>query len=212
MVCLSFTVEVPNHPAAWLVLPHFYHHSAKTCKTRNNPTDGNAIQLNDFNDNPSRPATDEECCFWNCSIRADGRFDARESLPEQVAAWLRETASQLQDAAERIASIEDDRDLALMRRYLDLIKIMPLRSISSDRQLHEAQKMVDSLLARDLDFGEEQYLDALTDLIEKYESDACDFGDATCAQVLAFLIEDRGLAKKLGVFFGIAPSVFVDCE
>ena len=69
-------------------------------------------------ENPSRPATDEECCFWNCSVRADGRFDARERLPEQVAAWLRETASRLQDAAESIASIEDDRDLELMRRYV----------------------------------------------------------------------------------------------
>lgn len=69
-------------------------------------------------DKPSRPATDAECCFWNCSIGVDGRFDAREALPEQVAAWLRETASELMDAAERIANIEDDRDLALMRRYV----------------------------------------------------------------------------------------------
>ena len=126
--------------------------------------------------------------------------------------------------------------------YFALIKVMPLRSIATARQLAEAQKMIDSLLARELDAGESEYLDALTDLVEKYESDTCDFGDATCAQVLAFLIDDRGLtqqkvsagagvskstvselvhgkrtatvelAKKLGVFFGIAPSVFIDCE
>lgn len=126
--------------------------------------------------------------------------------------------------------------------YFALIKVMPLRSIATARQLAEAQKMIDSLLARELDSGEEEYLDALTDLVEKYESDNCDFGDATCAQVLAFLIDDRGLsqqkvsagagvskstiselvhgkrtatvelAKKLGMFFDIAPSVFIDCE
>jgi HTH-type transcriptional regulator/antitoxin HigA len=126
--------------------------------------------------------------------------------------------------------------------YLALIREMPLRSITTARQLAAAQTMINRLLARKLDAGEEDYLGALTDLVEKYESDSCDFGSATCAQLLAFLIEDRGLtrqklsdgagiskstisellngrraatvelAKKLGIFFGIAPSVFIDCK
>lgn len=126
--------------------------------------------------------------------------------------------------------------------YLDLIREMPLRSIVNDRQLAAAQKMVDRLSARHLATGEEDYLDALTDLIETYESDAFDFGDATCAQVLTFLIEDRGLtqrkvaegsgiskstiselvhgkrtvtvelAKKLGVYFAVPPSIFIAWE
>ena len=60
----------------------------------------------------SRAATDDECHQWDCSVVADGRFDVRQPLPGQVAAWLREVAGQLQDAAERIAAIDcqDDDD------------------------------------------------------------------------------------------------------
>ena len=64
----------------------------------------------------SRAATDDECHQWDCSVVADGRFDVRQPLPGQVAAWLREVAGQLQDAAERIAAIEDDRDAAVCQR------------------------------------------------------------------------------------------------
>ena len=126
--------------------------------------------------------------------------------------------------------------------YLELIREMPLKSIANDRQLKSAQKMISSLLSRNLDSGAEDYLDALTDLVEKYESDFHDFGTATAPQVLAFLMQDRGLnqsqiasgaeipksiiseilngnrsvtidvAKKLGLFFAIAPSIFIDCS
>lgn len=125
--------------------------------------------------------------------------------------------------------------------YFELVKRMPLKSIRNDRQLNEAQRMITSLLSREMDKGTEEYLDALTDLVEKYESDHHDFGHATAAQLIAFLIEERGstqaqvaastgipkstiseiisgkrsvaieVAKKLGLHFGIAPSVFIDC-
>lgn len=56
--------------------------------------------------------------FWKCHLTLHEEYDVRHPLPEQVAARLRETASQLPDAAERIAAIEDDRILVLMRRYV----------------------------------------------------------------------------------------------
>jgi HTH-type transcriptional regulator / antitoxin HigA len=126
--------------------------------------------------------------------------------------------------------------------YLELIREMPLKSIINDRHLKSAQKMISSLLSRKLDSGAEDYLGALTDLVEKYESDFHDFGTATASQVLKFLMQDRDLnqsqvasgaeipksmisevlngkrsvtidvAKKLGLFFAIAPSIFIDCS
>src|SRR5262245_28441399 len=50
--------------------------------------------------------------------------------------------------------------------YLELVQAFPLASIKSDRQLEEASKVMDRLLAGgDLDDGEEMYLEALSDLV-----------------------------------------------
>src|SRR5262245_61060958 len=56
--------------------------------------------------------------------------------------------------------------------YLELVMAFPLASIKSDEQLQEAQKVMDQLLARNLDDGEEMYLDALSDLAAAYEDGA----------------------------------------
>ncbi|MBS0206280.1 MAG: hypothetical protein JSS49_25585 [Planctomycetes bacterium] len=56
-------------------------------------------------------STDAECCLWRADVRLCEEFDVRHPLPEQIAAWLREQASQLIDAAERIGGLDDLRDL-----------------------------------------------------------------------------------------------------
>jgi hypothetical protein len=54
--------------------------------------------------------------------------------------------------------------------YMELVLDFPLASIKSDEHLAEAQRVMDSLLARGtLDTGEETYLDALSDLVGSYE-------------------------------------------
>jgi HTH-type transcriptional regulator / antitoxin HigA len=56
--------------------------------------------------------------------------------------------------------------------YLKLVTAFPLASIKSDEQLQEAQRVMDQLLAqRELEGGEELYLDALSDLVAAYEDE-----------------------------------------
>lgn len=88
--------------------------------------------------------------------------------------------------------------------YLKLIRAFPLRSIRTDAELVAAQLVLDDLLRRELDEGGQDYLDALTDLIEKYESEAHPMPDASEADVLQLLMGAGGfsqsqLAEKVGI-------------
>ncbi|MGA2033455.1 MAG: helix-turn-helix domain-containing protein [Thermoguttaceae bacterium] len=57
--------------------------------------------------------------------------------------------------------------------YLELVARFPLRPIRSDEELEGAVRMVDSLLdRRNLAPEEEDYLEVLGDLIERYEDEA----------------------------------------
>src|SRR6516164_6567383 len=54
--------------------------------------------------------------------------------------------------------------------YFALVRRFPLRSIESDAELERARTILNELLDREsLDRGEDDYLDILGDLIEKYE-------------------------------------------
>jgi HTH-type transcriptional regulator / antitoxin HigA len=54
--------------------------------------------------------------------------------------------------------------------YLELVQRFPLKHLRSDRELAAAIEMLKSLLIRgDLVAGEQDYLDVLTDLVERYE-------------------------------------------
>lgn len=80
--------------------------------------------------------------------------------------------------------------------YLELILIHPLRAIHTDEELNEAISVVDKLLDRsDLSDGGREYLEALTQLIEKYQDSNPCIGDATDAEVLAHLIEAKGVKQ-----------------
>jgi HTH-type transcriptional regulator/antitoxin HigA len=80
--------------------------------------------------------------------------------------------------------------------YLELVMGFPLASIRSDEQLHEAQKVMDRVLARGkLDAGEEMYLDALSDLVAAYEDEHYAIEPASDADMLRHLMEAKGVTQ-----------------
>ena len=88
--------------------------------------------------------------------------------------------------------------------YLDRIKEFRLTSIRDDEHLAEARKVLNRLIMADLDQGSQVYLDALTDLVEKYEDDNVSIPDAPAQEVLRLLMESNKLsqnklAKKVGM-------------
>jgi HTH-type transcriptional regulator/antitoxin HigA len=88
--------------------------------------------------------------------------------------------------------------------YLKLVRKFPLRSIRTEQELDAAQAVLDELLRQQLDEGGEEYLAALTDLIELYEDKAHPIPDASEADVLRMLMESNGLtqaalARKTGI-------------
>ncbi|HET6879985.1 MAG TPA: helix-turn-helix domain-containing protein [Pirellulales bacterium] len=92
--------------------------------------------------------------------------------------------------------------------YLGLVATLPLRPIRSDRELDRATKMIDSLLERPkLTKAEQDYLDVLTDLVEKYEAEAYPAQPASDAEMLAHLLDARGMSQtELATKVGIAGS------
>ena len=91
--------------------------------------------------------------------------------------------------------------------YFELVRQFPLIHIRDDRHLRAAQKVVDQLLEQDLDPGAEEYLYALTDLVETYEEEHERFADVSEAEVLRELMRSNGLSQpKLANEVGIAQS------
>jgi HTH-type transcriptional regulator / antitoxin HigA len=94
--------------------------------------------------------------------------------------------------------------------YLDLIRRLPLFPITSQAQLREAFKIIDELAMKGtvpggLSYGEEAYLDVLSDLVEKYErvNNVMPLDDVTPRQVLKHLLEANDLsASDLGRLLG----------
>jgi len=76
--------------------------------------------------------------------------------------------------------------------YFQLVRRFPLRPIRSERELDEATRVIDELIADERRSpGADDYLDVLSDLVEKYESEHHRIPDASPVEVLQFLIEDR---------------------
>ncbi len=92
--------------------------------------------------------------------------------------------------------------------YLALIRRFPLRPIRSDEELDRAIAIVDELLDRDsLAAEEEDYLDVLGDLVEKYETENHPLPDVSDADMLRHLIEARGQSQaQVATGAGIAGS------
>jgi HTH-type transcriptional regulator/antitoxin HigA len=85
---------------------------------------------------------------------------------------------------------------AALDSYLKLVTAFPLASIRSEEQLHEAQKVMDQLLAGGaLSGGEEMYLDALSDLVATYEDAHHAIEPASDADMLRHLMHAKGLTQ-----------------
>src|SRR5947209_17865795 len=89
--------------------------------------------------------------------------------------------------------------------YFELVQQFPLVRVRGDAHLAEAQEMIDYLLGRNLDEGEQQYLDVLTDLVEAYEDEHHPIPDAPEADVLRVLLQANNLNQvKLAKLVGMA--------
>ncbi len=91
--------------------------------------------------------------------------------------------------------------------YFALVEQFPLTHIRDDEHLEQAQEMLDRLLQEELDEGSQEYLDALTDLVETYEDNHQPIPDASEADVLRELMRSNGLSQmKLAKTAGISQS------
>jgi HTH-type transcriptional regulator/antitoxin HigA len=120
-----------------------------------------------------------------------------------------------------------------------LIQLFPLRPIRSAKELDSAVEMIDSLLdAGTLDAGSQDYLEVLSDLVEKFEDEHEPMPAVTDAEMLRHLLDAKGTTQakaakeagiaestisevlagnrrltrthisKLASYFGVAPTVF----
>ncbi len=91
--------------------------------------------------------------------------------------------------------------------YFELVKQFPLIHIRDDKHLVVAQEMIDRMLEERLDQGAQEYLDALTDLVESYEHRHVLIPDASEADVLRELMGSNKLSQtKLAKRVGISQS------
>ena len=80
--------------------------------------------------------------------------------------------------------------------YLELIQRFPLRPIRTEKELDRAIAMVDELIDRDnLQKGEKDYLDVLSDLMERYETEQHPIEPVSDAVILAHLIEAKEITQ-----------------
>jgi HTH-type transcriptional regulator/antitoxin HigA len=93
--------------------------------------------------------------------------------------------------------------------YMDLIRQFPLRPIRSDEELDAATEVLDSLLDRfnELTPEEHDYLDVLTDQVERYETETIPTQPLPDKVVLRQLIDAKGVSQaEVAAATGIAVS------
>jgi HTH-type transcriptional regulator/antitoxin HigA len=92
-------------------------------------------------------------------------------------------------------------------RYFKLVREFPLTRIRDDAHLDRAEAVIHRMLEQDLDEGAQDYLDVLTDLVERYEDENVPIREASEADVLRLLMESNGLTQaQLSKEVGIAQS------
>ncbi|HEU4784262.1 MAG TPA: helix-turn-helix domain-containing protein [Ktedonobacterales bacterium] len=81
-------------------------------------------------------------------------------------------------------------------QYLTLVRAFPLVSIHNDAHLDEAIMVIDKLLdIPERSIAEEEYLQALTDLVEVYEDVHVVIPTVSGLDALRFLMEENGLTQ-----------------
>src|SRR5438270_4359309 len=93
-------------------------------------------------------------------------------------------------------------------RYLQLVRQFPLRPLRTGADLNAAVVVIDFLLdCPSLTAPERDYLDVLSDLVEAYEDESIPMRPVGDAELLRFLIEQKGVTQaKLASEAGIAES------
>lgn len=90
-------------------------------------------------------------------------------------------------------------------RYLELVRRFPLRPLRTDADLGAAVAVIDALVDQDqLSDPEQDYLDVLSELVKTYEDATVPMKPVSDADVLRFLIEQKGVtqvetAKQAGI-------------
>jgi HTH-type transcriptional regulator / antitoxin HigA len=80
--------------------------------------------------------------------------------------------------------------------YLALVRAFPLRPIGSSVELDRAIGMIDSLISRPvLDPGEDDYLDVLSDLVHRYETEHDPIAPVSDAEMVRFLLESNDMTQ-----------------
>ena len=124
--------------------------------------------------------------------------------------------------------------------YNELIEIFELRPIKDDQELDQAIKIVDKLTnLATYNIDEQDYLDILSDIVEKYEKEKHPIAPVSDIEMFRHLLESKGITQlktsketgicistisailagrrrmnrdhmvKLGKFFKVDPSVFI---
>jgi len=95
-----------------------------------------------------------------------------------------------------------------MSQYLNLIERFPLRPLGTEADLEQALAVMDELIDRPgLSRAEEDYLRVLTGLIAQYEQKAYPPERVSDAEMLRFLIEQKGVTQNaVAAATGIAES------
>lgn len=94
------------------------------------------------------------------------------------------------------------------KRYMELVSRFPLRPIRSERDLDEATSIANGLaVQKRLTRSEQDYLDVLSDLIEKYEEEHHPIEPLSDGEALSALIESRGITQaRLAREAGLSSS------
>ncbi|HLW66468.1 MAG TPA: helix-turn-helix domain-containing protein, partial [Gemmataceae bacterium] len=79
--------------------------------------------------------------------------------------------------------------------YFAWVARHPLTSIRSEAELDAAQTVLDEMLQKDLDHGEQAYLEALSDLVIVYEREHHSIPELPPHELLAQLLLDRGMSQ-----------------
>lgn len=96
------------------------------------------------------------------------------------------------------------------KKYLELVRRLPLRPLRSEKELDAAIEMIDSLIDRpSLGAGEQDYLNVLGDLVKAYENEHYPMPAVSDARMLRHLIKAKGVTQtQVSRATGIANSTF----
>ncbi|NUQ35348.1 MAG: helix-turn-helix domain-containing protein [Planctomycetaceae bacterium] len=94
-------------------------------------------------------------------------------------------------------------------RYFELVRQFPLRHLRNDKDLDVATEIMNSLIVKDrLSREEQDYLDVLSDLIERYEDEHHPIPNLEPREFLSESIKSKGITQtELAKATGISAAV-----